>query len=278
MSQPKKNPGFLKNFRKNIQKRALKIDKRIRLVIAVLILGSILLFSTFYYFDKAVIFLPVIAVSVFILTYFSLAEGINKMGRFGLFLMPEAISVSFYLFYFLFPGRWLTRIPFIFLYEVSIYAVLLCSNIFNVGVEKSLGLYRAAFSINYFYQTVVSFIFFNLLFATKSSFIVNALGTGIAGFLLGMHVFWTIRLKKHLEREVLLYSLFVAVVMFELGLLISFLPLPTALYSLFLTSSYYCLSGLVYSHMDQRLFKETIREYVTVFSFVLIITLLSLNW
>ena len=142
------NTKFLRHL---FEKKASRIDKRLRLVISVLILGLVMLISTFFNFDNAIFFLPVFIITTYFLSYFSLLEGIKKIGWFGLFLMPELITLFFYLFYFLFPGRWLTRLPFIFIYEISIYATLLCANIFNVGVEKNLQLYRAAFSINFFY-------------------------------------------------------------------------------------------------------------------------------
>ena len=141
----------IKALRQFFEKRANKIDKRLRLVISVLVLGLLMLISTFFNFDKVFFFLPIFIVVTYLLSYFSLLEGIKKIGWFGLFLMPELVTVFFYLFYFLFPGRWLTRLPFIFIYEVSIYAVLLCANIFNVGVEKNLQLYRAPFSIHFFF-------------------------------------------------------------------------------------------------------------------------------
>lgn len=269
---------FLKELRKNFQKKAIRIDKRVRFVISALLLGALMLVATFFYFDKWFIFVPLIILLTYIVTYFSLAEGIERLGWFGLFVMPIAVSVSFYFVYFLFPGRWLTRIPFIIFYEISIYAMIVCSNIFNVGVEKNLGLYRAAFSINFLYQAIVSFLIFNMVFALKSNFLVNGLISGVVGTLLGFNLFWTIRLKRHLEPEVRNYALFMGLAMLELALLASFLPLETPVYALFLTGGYYSLAGIIYNHMDEKLFKETIREYVLVFGFVLLITYLSLSW
>src|SRR3989338_6710004 len=228
----------LKSLRQFFEKKAIKIDKRIRLVISVSILGLLMLFSTFFNFDKAPFFLPVFIIATYLLSYFSLLEGIKKIGWFGLFLMPELITLFFYLFYFLFPARWLTRLPFIFIYEVSIYAVLLCANIFNVGVEKNLQLYRAAFSINFFYQSLVSFLFYNVLFSFRYSFLVNVLGTGIGSFLLSLQLFWSIRLNQYFDREILVYSMFMALLMSEIGLLISFVPLRIPVYALFLTATY----------------------------------------
>ncbi len=269
---------FLKELSKRFQKKVVRIDKRVRFVVSALLLGALMLFSTFFYFDKWYIFLPLLIILTYLVTYFSLAEGIEKLGWFGLFVMPIAVSASFYLVYFLFPGRWLTRIPFIIFYEISIYAMIVCSNIFNVGVEKNLGLYRAAFSINFLYQAIVSFLIFNLVFALKANFIINGAISGVIGIILGLNLFWTIRLKRHLEAEVKNYSILLGLVMFELALLASFLPLATPVYALFLTGGYYSLAGLIYNHMDEKLFIETIREYVVVFSFVLLITYLSLSW
>ncbi|EKE13604.1 MAG: hypothetical protein ACD_12C00893G0008 [uncultured bacterium] len=265
----------LKHF---FEKRAVKIDKRLRLVISVLFLGLLMLFSTFFGFDKALYFLPIFIVTTYLLSYFSLLEEIKRIGWFGLFLMPELVTLFFYLFYFLFPGRWLTRLPFIFIYEISIYAVLLCANIFNVGVEKNLQLYRAAFSINFFYHAVVSFLFYNVLFSFKYIYLINMFGAGIGAFLLSLQLFWSIRLNQNLDKEVFIYSLFTSLLMAEASLIVSFLPLKTAVYALFLTATYYSVTGVIHHHIDEKLFKETVREYVSVWVFVLIITLLSLNW
>lgn len=264
---------------KNIfEKSAIKIDKRVRLVISILSLGLLMLFSTFFNFDKAIFFVPIFLVTTYFLSYFSLLEEIKAVGWFGLFLMPELVTLFFYLFYFLFPGRWLTRLPFIFIYEISIYAVLLCANIFNVGVEKNLQLYRAAFSINFFYQAVVSFLFYNVLFSFKNNFVINMIGAGISAFLLSLQLFWSIRLNRHLDREIIFYSIFTALFMLEVSLVTSFIPSKTPVYALFLTATYYSLVGVIHHHIDEKLFSETVREYVSVWIFVLAITLLSLNW
>jgi len=261
-----------------LKKKIARIEKRNRFAITTIILSLLMVLATFFLFDKAIIFIPLLIVISFILTYFSLLEGIEGFGWFGLFFMTMVVTVSSYLFYFLFPARWLTRLPFIFFYGISIYATLLCANIFNVGVEKNLALYRAAFSVNFLFQAIVSFLFFNLLFSFQQDFIINIIIVGAMSFLLSLHLFWTIRLKKSLEKENLVYAILVAVVLSELALVLSFIPLKTTIYALFLTGVYYSLSGLIYNYLDQRLFKETIREYIIVLSFVFVITLLSISW
>ena len=267
-----------KKYLQIFEKKGTKIEKRIRLVISVFILTGLMIFSTFFYFDRALIFIPILIIAGFLLTYFALLEGIEKMAWFGLFFTPVALTIFFYLFYFLFPGRWLTRIQFIAVYGISLYAVLLCSNIFNVGVEKNLQLYRAAFSVNFLFLTFLAFIIFNVLFSLKGLFIVNMVIAGGVGFLLSLQLFWTIKLDKKLEKEVVNNALFITIILTELTILTSFIPLKGTIAALFLTASFYSLGGVVYNHIDQKLFKETVREYTFVWLFVLIILILSISW
>lgn len=260
-----------------IKKRAGKIEKRYRFAISTLILSGLVLISTFFTFDKSLFIIPILIIATYVFTFFSLLEGIEKIGWFKLFLMPIIVTIAFYVFYYLIPGRWLTRLPFIILYAVSIYANLLTSNIFNVGVEKNLQLYRAAFSVNFFYQALACFFLLNLIFSFQQLFLVNALLVGGLGFLLSLHLFWSIRLKTYIDRESLTYALLVGLIMLELGGLLSFISLKPAIYALFLTATYYSLSGLIYHFLDQRLFKETIREYIFVWAFVFVLTILSMS-
>src|SRR3989338_7445174 len=273
-----KKSSAMEKFSEFLQKKALKIEKRFRFVISALVMGSLMLLSTFFLFDKALIFLAVFLVFGYLFTYFSILEGVEGIEWFTLFLMPIILTVSFYFFYFLFPVRWLTRLPFMFLFGISFYAVLLCSNIFNVGVEKSLQLYRAAFSINFFYQAVVFFLFNNALFSFKLNFIINALAVFIIAVLLAFQLIWSVKLDLVIDKKTIAYAFLIGLLLSELALIGSFVPLKSTILALFLASSYYSLSGLIYSHLDQRLFKETVREFVSVWLIVLGLTILSISW
>lgn len=268
----------LKSILSFIPKRLGRIDKRFRLVISALILSLLMLFSTFFPLSLSVVFIPSLLIAAYVLTYICILEDIERIGWFGFFFMPLAITFFSYLIYFLFPGRWLIRIPFIMIYGISIYAILLTSNIFNVGVEKSLQLYRAAFSVNYFYQAFVAFLSMNFLFALQLYPFVNMLGAGVVTFLLAFQLLWSIRLKRYIEPEVLKNAFVIALIISQAALIISFVPMKQAISALFISSLYYSLVGLTYHYLDSRLFKETIREYVIVLLFVVFITLLSINW
>lgn len=272
---------FFKTFLKQIRlplfnRLAGKIEKRLRFVISSVFLTALVLVSTFFSFDYVWLFVPIFVLLSYFFTYFSLLEEVEKIEWVTLFIMPVIFTVVCYSFYFLFPVRWLTRVPYLFIYAVSMYALFLTSNIFNVGVEKSLRLYKAAFSVNYFYQTFLIFLSSNILFSLREYFIVNAVGVGVVSFVLAMQLFWTIKLDLELSTEVRNHALFVGLLMAETALILSFLPLQGSVLSLILASTYYSLGGLTSAHLDSRLFRSTIREYVIVLIFVWFVAGLTL--
>lgn len=254
-----------------------RIEKRIRFVASTIILSFLFLISiTFLGFDRAWLVIPILIATTYALTFLSVLEGIEKIEWTMLFIMPVLFTVSYYVFFFLFPVRWLTRVPFLALFAISIYANLLTTNIFNVGVEKSLRLYKAAYSVNYFYQTVIAFLCFNILFSLHSYFFVNAIVAFCIVFPLSMQLFWTIRLKLEWERDTVLYSLFVAWIAAQIAFAASFAPFKSTVIALVLTASYYAVGGLAAAHIDNRLFKNTIREYTIVLIFVTVVAVLTL--
>lgn len=256
----------------------IRIEKRARFVLSTIFLTVLLLISTFFYYDAAIYMLPLLIGATYLATFFALYEDIEKIEWLMLFLMPIAITISWYLFYYLFPGRWLTRLPFIVSYAVSIYAVLLSSNIFNVGVEKNLQLYRAGFSVNYFFQTVVFFLLSSVIASFRWGFMANSIVFSIITALLSLQLYWSIRLDLHIRKEVRFYTGLTTLLLGQGACILSFLPLPTSMYALAMAVLYYCVSGLTYHSIDERLFGHTVREYVSILIIIFFLLFLSLNW
>lgn len=255
------------------------IPKRIRIVVSVFIMTILVLLSTLIDLSAAWwFFIPLLMVCSYALTYLSVFEGVEKIEWFTLFIMPVLFTVVFYLFFTLLPARWLTRLPYIVFYAFAFYAILLTSNIFNVGVEKSLQLYRAAFSVNFLFQTLIVFLIAQVMLTFKQNFIVNAFSLMIGTFPLAMQLFWTLNPVHELKRELRDMGLLVSILIFELTTLISFVPLKASIAALATTACYYSLTGILYHYLDQRLFKNVLREYTFVVIFVIIIVLLTLQW
>lgn len=254
------------------------IEKRIRLALAAIITSLVFLVSTFFFFDRAFFFLPVLCIVMYVSAYFALLEDIEKIELITLFIVPILFVISSYFFYFLFPVRWLTRLPFIILIGISVYALLLSSNIFNVGVEKNLQLYRAGFSVNYLFQTVIYFLFSIVVASFHWGFLANAFVLGILGFILSFQLYWSIKLDLIIKKEIIQYAAMTAFILGEGSILLSFLPIQSSIFGLVIAVGYYSVTGLTYLFIDERLFKHSLREYIFILFFIGIILVLSMAW
>jgi len=253
--------------------------KRIRVVISTVAMSVILLSSTFTEFASFWwLWIIILMLSSYLFAYFAIFDDIDRVEWIMLFVMPVFFTVTFYLFTMLFPMRWITRIPFILVYMFCFYAALLTSNIFNVGVDKSIQLYRAAFSVNYLFQTFVIYLAIHVLFTFKPGFMVIGLVSFLITVPLIAQLCWTVKPDAYFERDMLRYVLMVSFIIMQFAVMLSFVPMILSISALAITACYYSLSGIIYHHLDQRLFKQTVREYVIVIIFVTAVALLTIQW
>jgi hypothetical protein len=108
--------------------------------------------------------------------------------------------------------------------------------------------------------------------------LVNGLVSFLVIFLFSLQLLWTVHLKKVIKKEIVFYSLFLAAIVSEGVVVFSFLPVPITVFSLLPTGVYYSLAGLIYHFIDKRLFYQTIREFLIVLGFILLVVFLSIPW
>lgn len=254
------------------------IGKRQRFIISTLLLTILYAFSTLFSYEEIYIFVPIIIVAVYVCTAFSILEGLSKHEWIMLFIHPVYFAVVWYLFYFFVPQRWLTRLPFLVIYFISTYAILLSQNIFNVGVSKSLQLFRAAFSVNYLFLTIGAFLSTSLIISLRLNFILNGLLVFAALYPLVLHMLWTVEPKDYLSRHVLSYAFIISAVIAEAGMVLSFMPTNQSIYALVLTCLFYSLTGTFHIYLQNALFKERAREFIFVALFAMCALFLTLKW
>lgn len=261
------------------QRRALlKLGKRQRFILATLFFAALYVFGTFFTIEQAFFIAPLLAVGVYGLSYLALLEGIQKHEKIMLFIIPVYFSVVVYLFYFFVPQRWLTRIPFVTIYSVSMYAILLCQNIFNVGVNKSLQLFRAAFSVNYLFVTLCSFIAFSLVASLRLHSIFNALLIGVLSFPLVLQLLWSVDPTEMVPPERRAHAGLLSLILGELAMILSFMPVNQSIFALTLTSFLYGMSGVVQLHMHNLMYRERVREYLFILISSAAIVFMTLGW
>lgn len=269
----------MKFFKKNfLNELASKLPRRLRFVISAVVLTVLMLGTTFFDFDTFWYILPLLVLATYFFTYFAVLEGIDKNEWIVLFIMPVFFTIFMYFFYYLFPVRWLTRVPLVLFYGLSMYALLLTSNIFNVGVEKNIQLYRAAFSVNFLFQTLIIFLATEVFLSFRQVFAVNAIGMFAVLFPVSLQLFWSVHPQSKIEKKDMFYAAVTSFLISQAVTVLSFIPLKTTILALFITGAYYSIGGLMYHYIDEKLFKQTVREYFMVMVVIIGIVILTIQW
>lgn len=245
---------------------------------AVLAVVSFNLLIILFPLTQAVYLLPVNLLVIYLATYFALLEDIEHIEWFVLFVLPIYLAMSLLLFYYLLPMRWLTRIPYLVVLGVGTYASLLSVNIFNVGVEKSLPLYRAAFSIANFLSLLAFFLLFTVLYSFRLHFLLNGFLALVIAWPLLFFNLWAANPKAVLEERVYKFATINSLMVSFSVLILNFMPIKTNIYALYTVAVVYLLSGLSQEIMTDTVFKERVREYLIVFSVLTVLVFLTASW
>src|SRR3989338_3024211 len=73
-----------------------------------------------------------------VFSIFVLWGELSGVKYFLLLLLPAYFVAGASLFYFLLPVRWLTRVPFALAFAISVYLLMLTSNIYNVAAIRTI--------------------------------------------------------------------------------------------------------------------------------------------
>lgn len=254
-----------------------KITKRQKFVFVSLILTVALLLIQLTETNFRYQMILVFGVLSFLLSIFALWGDLKKIEWLTLFILPTAFSVGVSLFYFLLPVRWLTRLPFAVLYGVSIYAILLSENIFNIAAIRTIQLYQAALAVCSFLTILTFFLFSNIIFsfhlAGYSNFIFFFI-VSFFGFLINL---WNIRLEPYLDKKLAKIILSLSLVIAEMALAVSFWPVVPLISSLFLTTIFYLYLVISQSYLSQKPLGNLFWEY-SLFLFTFLVLLGRGRW
>lgn len=265
-------------FRSIKRKRFQLLDKRQRFAIQTVLLTAGILTTQLIWEEYRFLMVFILAALSYILTIWSLREDIRGTEWLHLFILPVAFTASVSLFYFLLPGRWITRLTIGTVFAVGTYAILLVENIYNVAAIRSIQLLRAGRSVGLLLTLIIIFLSASIVYSLRLWFWQNMLILSAISFVLALQSVWSARLDVGKMKELSLYAAFIAWGIGQLALALSFWPISNASYSLLMTAAYYSMVSIIQQHLLERLFKDTIREYVFVFIFTLFLALITTRW
>lgn len=256
----------------------LKIGKRKRFAVSTAVLSTYLFLITYVPYHVALFHIIPLLFLAYGVTYIGILEDIEGVEWSQLFTLPLVLTVSALLFYYLLPVRLLTRVPFIITYSILLYAVFLSENIFNVGVERTLALYRAAYSVTNFVILVILLLMFTILFSFGANYLFAAFIGMIASFPLFFHSLWIANPMSVLEERVYKISALLSIILGFGIIFSSFLPLKTTIYAILNVAMAYFLIGVTQEIIQDTVFVNRIKEYVVVYGILLLFIVLSMQF
>jgi len=255
-----------------------RLTKRRKFILSSLLLTLGLGFLAFGRFANRYLAIAVWSALCIPLYLWSLLEGLVGWIWLLVWILPVFFTLGVGLFYFLLPTSLLTAIPIILLYFLGIYALFLSENIFTVASQRTIQLYRSASAIVYLLTLFTCFLLYDTVFSFRLPFWGNFGWVLVISFFLFLHFVWTVELEEKVSKKVFKFAFVLALILAEMALALSFWPSGIALSSLFLTAVAYVLLGLTQAEFADRLFKNTIREYLIVGFGVFLILLFYTSW
>lgn len=256
----------------------MNLNKRQKIIIASGILTIGLLSTQLVDFNLRFKFLAGLGILAYILSVFSLWEGLNLIKGIVLMILPTFFTVAVASFYFLLPVRWLTRLPVAISFGLIFYLLLLAQNVFNVASLRTIPLYRAASTASFLFTLLSAFFLFNVIYAFNLLFIWNGLAIFLISFPLILQVLWSLDMEDKVSTAIWVQSFILSLVLGELSLAFSFWPTPTTIWPLILSSSMYVLVGLTTQVLRGRVNRRVVWEYLGIGAAVLLVGFLTTSW
>lgn len=267
--------SLLKTYRKVT---AYEITKRQKFVLMAVFLTVILITTQTVPENLRYQTIGFLAISTLFLSIFALWGELSGIKYFLLLLLPVYFVTGASLFYFLLPVRWLTRLPFAFLFGISVYLLMLTSNIYNVAAIRTIALLRAAHAVGLLFSLVATFFLTNVLFSLHLPFYLIILGVAAVMGPLYLVGLWSYELAEFITRRVFVYCAIFTLVSAEVGLVLSFWPIVPTAGALSMTTVMYVLLGLAQLHFEDKLKPRVFWEHIIVSLLVFIVIVISTRW
>ncbi len=265
---------------KNIFKKVAnyQITKRQKFILMSFFLSVVLVATQTVDISMRYQVMGILAISTILLSVFALWGELSGVKYFLLLLLPVYFVMGTTLFYFLLPVRWLTRLPFALVFGISVYLLMLTSNIYNVAAIRTIGLLRAAHAVGLLFSLVSTFLLSNVLFSLHPPFYIIVLASVLITFPLYLVALWSFELEEFISQRVLIYAAVFSLVSAQIALIMSFWPVTPINGALVLATITYVLLGLSQFEFAEKLKKRVVYEHVIVAGIVAIIVLLATHW
>lgn len=257
---------------------AALFSKRQQFVAVTCLLTTGLILTQLVGIEQRYIMVVIVSLLTYIASAWALRDDLRGIEWVMLLALPTMFTAGVLLFYFLLPVRWLTRLPVAGGFAIGFYAVLLTENIYNVAVNRTIALLRAAHSVGFLLSIITFFLLIQATIAFAFPLVWYLLVVGILTFVLTIQALWSVDLEDRIMQNVMLLTMITTTVMLMFFWVLYFWPVNKTLLVIMLSALYYSMIGMAQQFISQRLYKSTIIEYGMVAVIVSIIILFTANW
>lgn len=264
-------PGIFKIF-------SYEITKRQRFILMAGLLVALLIASQTVNESMRFQTIGAMTIVTIFLSIFALWGELSGVKYFLLLLLPAYFVAGASLFYFLLPVRWLTRVPFAFLFGISLYLLMLTSNIYNVAAIRTIALLRAAHAVGLLFSLLSTFFLSNVLFSLHLPAYLNGVGVAFIVLPLYMVGLWSYELEDFVSKRVFRYALIFTLINVQVAAAMAFWPVVAINEALAMATIMYVLLGLAQFNFQDRLKSRIVWEHLVVAMAVFIVIVISTRW
>lgn len=272
------------------------MTKRLKFVLASILLAGLLWGTQFVVVDHRLQAILILVVMAYVMTAWALFDDLKGIEWLTIMILPVTYTLGAGLFSLFLPdivprllgvrmslevGRLIAgwvRLLFWVGFGVGFYAIFLTENIYSVAAIRTIQLVRAAHTVGFLLTLLVGLFLFQAIFSFKLAFYWTGLLVMLISVFLFLQGTWSVQLKDGMSRKVMLYSFFPAVILAEVALGLSFWPADPLAAALILVTGLYVMLGLIQQYLRGRLFRNQINEHVAVAVVVLLASFYITSW
>ncbi len=248
--------------------------RREKFVLASILLSLGLLAVQYVSLDWRYVGVILFTLLAYFISAWALSDDLQKFEWVTILPLPALYACAVGAFYFLLPTSLLSRFFDLLLFGVGMYALYLTANIYSVAKGRTIQLLHAAHAIGLLFTLMTSLLFLNTIFSQHLWFIFNGVLVGLLHFPLIFLFLWSVNLEPRVDKQLLSLAFFLTLILIELAIIFSFLPLSVWNTALLIMTFLYIGLGILQSHIQNRLFKSTLTEYSILAAFTAVIFIL----
>ena len=267
------------NGRKNVE-RKIVLTKRRKFVVVSLVLAVAMYIVQKVSLENRYIAIAILGVSSYLLSAWSVYRDLRGVQWITNLIMPSVYPMAIALFYFLLPNEMWVSMGVNLFFAVTMYSLLLATNIYAVASIRTIQLLRAARAVGFLLSVLTCALLYQVIFALRLPVLAGVSLIFASSFLIFYQGVWTHSLSIKGEKRELIYTLIGSVILSEGALAMSFWLIDVALASIMLSMMMYVLLGFFQQDLEKRLFQRTIQEYggFAIIVFLVIVSTVFWRW